>query len=742
MVSGLTAGAARAERSFMRRIQVAEGIIRVLLSPEDCHPFNPVSFHDSSGEYLSQTGCVFTPRPVFRLSVDGVQGEVRQTANGEVISFDSGECRQVGSVWSAVLRFSFPGSPVLTGLGAHEDGIFDYSGKSELLYEHNMKIPIPFLLSSDGWGLLLEAGCAMKFRGEDSGFTFELDAVEEISYLVIRGTDCADVLRRLAFVIGKPAMLPKWAFGYIQSKERYQSAEELLSVVREFRHRGLGLDCIVQDWMTWNDGCWGDKTPDPARFPDIRALTDALHQMNVHFMVSVWPNADKGRDCDEFAEAGFFLPSSRIYDAFSPEARNLYWQQCRRFWMDGGTDALWCDSCEPITDPDWCGDEKRAPETRFRLITEASALRMNPVTMNQYASFHLRGLREHWLRDIPSKRPVLLSRSGGTDSGALGAILWSGDISARWDILEKQVAEAVRVSCSGIPWWTLDIGGFFVDRKGPWFWRGDYPDGVRDPAYRELYIRWFQFGAMLPVFRSHGTDTSREPWAFGAEESPEYRCLREIIALRYRLLPYLYSTAARVCRDGLPMIRAMLTAFGNDPWLRGLSQQYMLGDALLVRPVTRSLRDGGDRTSVILPPGGWYDLFTEKYYEGGTEQLLETPLDRFPVLVRAGSVLPLSAGACSAAELNSPADELVVFAGADGCLDLYDDAGDGMEYLQDEYLRVPFHWDDSACRLLAGKADGSLPADFSVPVRLVRPDGSSEIRPFRYSGEPAVLEFR
>ena len=742
MVSGLTAGAARAERSFMRRIQVAEGIIRVLLSPEDCHPFNPVSFRDSSGEYLSQTGCVFTPRPVFRLSVDGVQGEVRQTANGEVISFDSGECRQVGSVWSAVLRFSFPGSPVLTGLGAHEDGIFDYSGKSELLYEHNMKIPIPFLLSSDGWGLLLEAGCAMKFRGEDSGFTFELDAVEEISYLVIRGTDCADVLRRLAFVIGKPAMLPKWAFGYIQSKERYQSAEELLSVVREFRHRGLGLDCIVQDWMTWNDGCWGDKTPDPARFPDIRALTDALHQMNVHFMVSVWPNADKGRDCDEFAEAGFFLPSSRIYDAFSPEARNLYWQQCRRFWMDGGTDALWCDSCEPITDPDWCGDEKRAPETRFRLITEASALRMNPVTMNQYASFHLRGLREHWLRDIPSKRPVLLSRSGGTDSGALGAILWSGDISARWDILEKQVAEAVRVSCSGIPWWTLDIGGFFVDRKDPWFWRGDYPDGVRDPAYRELYIRWFQFGAMLPVFRSHGTDTSREPWAFGAEESPEYRCLREIIALRYRLLPYLYSTAARVCRDGLPMIRAMLTVFGNDPWLRGLSQQYMLGDALLVRPVTRSLRDGGDRTSVILPPGGWYDLFTEKYYEGGTEQLLETPLDRFPVLVRAGSILPLSAGACSAAELNSPADELVVFAGADGCLDLYDDAGDGMEYLQDEYLRVPFHWDDSACRLLAGKADGSLPADFSVPVRLVRPDGSSEIRPFRYSGEPAVLEFR
>ena len=348
-----------------------------------------------------------------------------------MISFAAGDRTLIGTVHSAVLRFSCPGTPVLTGLGAHEDGIFDYAREDELLYEHNMKIPIPFLLSSDGWGLLIEAGCAMKYHGEGNAFSFELDAVEAVSYVVIHGKDCADVLKKLAGIIGLPAMLPKWAFGYMQSKERYQSADELLSVAREFRRRGLGLDCIVQDWLTWQDGCWGDKTPDPSRFPDIRALTDALHQLNIHFMVSVWPNADRGRDCDDFTQAGLFLPSSRIYDAFSAEARALYWQQCRRFWIDGGTDALWCDSCEPITDPDWCGEEKRDPLTRFRLITEASALRMDPVNMNRYASCHLRGLREHWLQDVPDKRPVLLSRSGGTDAGALGAILWSGDISAR-----------------------------------------------------------------------------------------------------------------------------------------------------------------------------------------------------------------------------------------------------------------------------------------------------------------------
>ena len=725
----------------MQQIVLSDNITRVVLNPEDAGCFSPVSFRNERGEFLRHTGLTFSPRTVWRLSGEEGGGEIRQTANGEVISFDSGERTEIRSVYSASLTFAYPGSPVLTGLGAHEDGVFDYAAKDELLYEHNMKIPIPFLLCSDGWGLLLEAECAMKYHGESGLFRFDLDAVESLSYLVIRGKNCADVLRELAGIIGKPAMLPKWVFGYIQSKERYHSAEELLAVAREFRRRGLGLDCIVQDWMTWKEGCWGDKTPDPLRFPDVRALTGALHEINVHFMISVWPNMAAGQDCSEFAEAGLFLPSSRIYDAFSPEARDLYWRQCRRYWMDGGTDALWCDSCEPITDPDWCGNEKRDPETRYRLITEASSLRMDPVSMNRYASCHLQGLREHWLRDIPGKRPVFLSRSGGTDSGALGAVLWSGDIAARWDILKKQVTEAVRVSCSGIPWWTLDIGGFFVDRKDPWFWRGDYPAGVQDPDYRELYIRWFQFGSMLPVFRSHGTDTPREPWAFGAEDSPEYACLKETIQLRYRLLPYLYSEAACACREGLPMIRAMLAAFGEDARVSRLSDQYMLGNALLVKPVTCPLRNAAE-TEVVLPEGGWYDLFTRQYRAGGASVSVSTPLERFPVFVRAGSILPVSAGACSTAELKSPADELLVFSGADGFFTLYDDAGDGMEYLCGEYLRIPLSWDEQAQALTAGPAEGSFVPDTVFRVRLFHPDGSEETRQLRYGGKTVQLAFR
>ena len=726
----------------MHQLKVSENMTRVILTPEDDGSFSPVSFRDGLGEYLLQTGVSFSPRPVWRLSGEEGTGEIRQTANGEVISFDNGVRTRIRTVYSAVLTFSCPGSPILTGLGAHEDGVFDYSGKDELLYEHNMKIPIPFLLCSDGWGLLLEAGCAMKYHGGENTFRFELDAVESVSYLVIRGKDCADVLRMLSGIIGKPAMLPKWAFGYMQSKERYHSSEEVLSVAREFRRRGLGLDCIVQDWLTWKEGCWGDKTPDPSRFPDVPALTEALHDLNIHFMVSVWPNIAAGRDCDEFAEAGLFLPSSRTYDAFSAEARDLYWRQCRRCWMSSGADALWCDSCEPITDPDWCGNEKRDPETRYNLITEASSLRMDPVNMNRYASFHLRGLREHWLEDIPQKRPVLLSRSGGTDSGALGAILWSGDISARWDVLEKQVTEAVRVSCSGIPWWTLDIGAFFVDRKDPWFWRGDYPAGVQDPEYRELYIRWFQFGAMLPVFRSHGTDTPREPWAFGTEDSPEYTCLKETIRLRYRLMPYLYSEAAASCADGLPMIRAMLTAFGDEPDLCSLSDQYMLGSALLIKPVTCSLRNGGGTTDVTLPEGGWYDLFSRRHFNGGARVSMDTPLDRFPVLVRAGSILPVSDDVCCTAELKCPADELLVFSGADASFTLYDDSGDGMEYLHGEYIRIPLRWEEQSSTFVAEASEGSLPVDTVFRVRLLRPDGTSDLRVMPYHGKPVRLAFR
>lgn len=721
----------------MKRTVLSEGITRITLAPEDESGFQPVRFTDGGGEYLCQAGFRCAERPVYRLRPEGGEGDVRQTANGEVVVFGEGRADLLRISHSAELRFACPEGQILTGLGQHEEGIFDYARKEERLYQHNMKIAVPFLLSSAGWGLLIEAGCAMRYRGEGDGFIFALDAAAEFSYTVIRAENCAEVLKKLSSLTGRPALLPKWAYGYIQSKERYKTAAELTETASEFRRRGLGLDCIVLDWCSWRDGCWGDKTPDPERFPDVRQLTDTLHGMNVHFMVSVWPNMASGQDCEEFLSAGLFLPGSRIYDAFSPEARDLYWKQCRRTWMSCGTDALWCDSDEPITDPDWCGTEKRDEDERMRLLTEASSVRMDPESMNGYGAAHLRGLYEHWRKDLPDRRPVILSRSGGPDSGALGTILWSGDVAARWDVLRKQVTEAIRTACSGICWWTLDIGAFFVSRGEQWFWRGDYPDGVRDPGYRELYIRWFQFGAMLPVFRSHGTDTPREPWQFGAEDSPEYACIRDMIALRYRLMPYLYATAAQAAREGLPMIRAMMAAFPEAPELYAADDLYMLGDALLVKPVTRALANGGSDAEVQLPPGGWYDWFTGEYAEGGQTVRAAAPLDRFPLYVRTGGILPVAEGARCAAELPVPAREILVFGGADGAFEMYDDAGDGYE----EGFTIPVRWTESRKTLILGRAAGRLPEAVCMTVRLTEPGGRRETRQVVYDGREQCISF-
>ncbi len=706
----------------MNRTILADGVTRITLEPGDAAAFEPVVFTDPEGTFLTQTGFRCAERPVYRLKPSAGTGEIKQTANGEVVVFDGEDRELVRVSHSAELRFACPEGQVLTGLGQHEDGVFDYARGEERLYQHNMIISVPFLLGSAGWGLWIEAGCAMRFKGEGNGFTFRLDAADTVSYVVFRGPDCGTVLKRFAELAGRPALLPRWAYGYIQSKERYRTAEELISTAAEFRRRGLGLDCIVLDWLSWRDGCWGDKNPDPERFPDVRGMIDTLHGMNTHFMVSVWPNAAAGQDCEEMAAAGAFLPDSQIYDAFSPEAQDLYWKQCRRHWMDGGADALWCDSCEPITDPDWCGEEKRDDDERMRLLTKASAVRMDPARMNDYGAVHLRGLSERWRRDYPGKRPVILSRSGGPDSASVGAILWSGDVCARWDVLEKQVTEGIKAACSSLAWWTLDIGAFFVGPGRPWFCRGDYPEGVRDPAYRELYIRWFQFGSMLPVFRSHGTDTPREPWQFGGEDSKEYAVLRDTIALRYRLLPYIYASAARSCREGLPMLRAMMTAFPAEKALHPVHDQYTLGDALLVKPVVRPQEEGGDRTGVILPEGGWYDLFTSEYYEGGRKVTVATPLDRFPLFVRAGSILPAAQAAQCAADIPPLPAEILVYGGADGEFPFYNDAGDGFE----EGFTIPLRYADAEKALTLGAASGTFPGPGRMTVRFRFPDGKAQ----------------
>ena len=725
----------------MEQIVISPVLTELRFSPNGERIFSPVSFPDEGEPFLRLVSCVFTPCPVYRTEDEDASVSTVMTANGEVTNKTGGALRFIRMTRKAVLEFQYSGRPLLTGLGQHERGVDSYTGNAEYLYPHNMKIPVPFLLSSDGWAVWIRADCAMRYEPFPSGFRFLLEAVDGFSVFVFGPDSCANILRSFIRMNGAPRLLPRWVFGYLQSKERYHSSAELLDTVRQFRSLSLPLDCIVLDWLSWEDGCWGDKKPDPARFPDVQSLTDGLHRSGVRLMVSVWPNMTKGNDRDEFAEKGMFLPGTQIYDAFSEDARDLYWKQCRRYWMDGGADALWCDSCEPVTDPDWCGNEQRPEEERCRLLTSASSVCMDPACMNAYGSVHTAGISARWLKTYPDKRPVILSRSGGPDSAANGVILWSGDICARWDVLRAQVAEGIRASESGLVYWTLDIGAFFVGRNDPWFWRGDYPSGVDDPGYRELYVRWFQYGAMLPVFRSHGTDTPREPWRFGDESSVPFRCLKEALSLRYRLLPYIYATAWQCHRDCMPMVRSMLTAFGgtNDALCRNC---YMFGDVLLVRPVTAPLAEGGSRTDVMLPEGRlWYDLFSGQVYGGGQRITVDTPLDRFPLFAASGSVLPLADPVLCTDELTAPADRLEIFAGCDGSFTLYADRGDGNGYEHGEYCLIPVTWNDSEKRLTVHASEGGLSCSFPLKVVLRLPDGSVDERNIRYIPEGVSVRF-
>ena len=353
---------------------------------------------------------------------------------------------------------------------------------------------------------------------------------------------------------------------------------------------------------------------------------DEIHAMHAHAMVSVWPNMNQGTaDYEEFAAAGWLLNDLATYDAFNPEARAMYWRQAKRELFDGGFDAWWCDSTEPFSGPDWGGATLREPWERFQLVGGEHKKFLDPEKANLYAVAHAKGIYENQRRDAPDRRVLNLTRSGYVSSQRYGAVLWSGDISARWDVMKKQIAEALNMAASGYPWWTLDIGGFFVvrdnwrargcgcdtDPSPKWFWRGDFEDGVNDPGYRELYVRWLQFGCFLPMFRSHGTDTPREIWNFGSPGEPFYDAIAETIRLRYRLMPYIYSLAGGVWRDNGMMVRPLLFDFPEDR--RAVAERHGVhvrsrvpgvpGDAAdVLRPRQRAA-DGGEDLG-LLPARG------------------------------------------------------------------------------------------------------------------------------------------
>ena len=676
---------------------------------------------------LKEAGHELTAQDVIRYTTGGEAPVVRRvkTVDGERNFIENLRPEVDRRAWRAKLRFDFAPDEGIYGLGQGESGVWNYRHQNQYLYQHNMRIPMPFFLSDRGYGLFADCGSLMTFQDDAEGSYLFLDTVGQLDYYVITGDPAADnrfdaIIAALRRLTGRAALLPRWAFGYIQSKERYDTAKELADVVRRYRDLGVPLDGVVQDWHTWSEDRWGEKRLDPARFGDLKQRLDEVHAMHAHAMVSVWPNMNSGTvDYDEFSAAGHLLNDLATYDAFDPEARAMYWRQAKAQLFDGGFDAWWCDSTEPFSGPDWGGETRREPWERFRLVGDEHKKFLDPQRANLYALAHAQGIYENQRADAPDRRVLNLTRSGYVASQRYGAVLWSGDISARWDVLRAQIAEGLNMAASGYPWWTLDIGGFFVVRENwrargcgcnddpapKWFWQGDYEDGLADAGYRELYVRWLQLGCFLPMFRSHGTDVPREIWNFGREGEPVYDAIAATIRLRYRLLPYIYSLAGNVWRRDGMMLRPLLFDFAQDRRAVATADEFMLGPSLLVCPVTEPMEYGRGsvplnrekKRACYLPAGcDWYDFWTEARYAGGQEVVVDAPLDRIPLFVRAGSILPMAAGLQYADQRPEGPLELRVYRGADGAFDLYDDAGDGYAYEDGDYAVTPLRWDDAA----------------------------------------------
>lgn len=712
---------------------------------------------------FAQTEIKFIPKTVYRYEVDGEPIlKKKMTANGEVSYIENEKQIEDKTAYLAQLSFEIGEEELLLGMGQYEDGIMDYRNHTEYLYESNMRIAIPFLVTTGHYAILIDSESNMIFQSQGRKVTFEIDTLNELSYYVFLADDTADLIKLYHKLTGAPSMLPRWAFGYIQSKERYNSSDELEDVAKKFREKNIPIDCLVQDWYSWEEGLWGEKIFDKKRYPNMSETNRCLMDENVHLMVSIWPNmSQESSNYKEFKDAGKLMRGSNLYDAFDEEARSLYWEQCRREIMESGTDALWCDNAEPFSDADWSGQYKKPEDMRYKVVTETSKRSMDWERLNAYGLYHAKGIYENWRKSYPNKRVLNLTRSGYTGCQKYGTILWSGDITAKWETMRHQIAEGIKMGLSGMPYWTLDIGGFFVvkdkyENRGCndtahlplWFWAGDYNDGVKDMGYRELYVRWLQMGAFLPIFRSHGTDTPREPWQFGDKGDIFYDTIVKYIKLRYRWMPYIYSLGAAAHFNSEIIMRSLLLDFGYDEKVRDIADEYMLGPSLLVAPVCEAMYYGpdsvpinpsfshGDITTednkevvdadinrtrkVYLPKGcGWYDYHTDKYYEGGQEVIADAPIDKIPLFVRAGAIIPVSEGLKYADEKRGLPDEIIVYKGADGEFLLYNDSGNGYDYEKGQYSLQKLCYCDNTGELRIEKVGGDYPVPKEYSVKYV-----------------------
>ena len=761
--------------------------------------------------------------------------------------------------FGAEQTFELPPGEALYGLGQFQDGVMNWRGRQATLIHGNTVVAVPFILSTSGWGMLWDNPSHTEFSDGPGGMRLWSEVAEAVDYTVCAGADADAAIAGYRLVTGSAPLFPRAFYGVIQCKERYKTAAELVEVVREHRRRKLPLDVIVQDWQYWGPGMdnWSGMRHDPATYGDLPAAIGDIHAEHAKVMISIWPRIGKGTPLGrELEQAGHLFAGKpqhidKVYDAFSEEARAIYWRHTRDGLFNLGIDAWWMDGTEPEFEDCHVQARHKAALLAQRDTAAGSWARV----LNAYSIATTRGVYENQRRETDAKRVFILTRSAYAGQQSCAAATWSGDISATWETFARQVPAGLNFCMSGIPYWTTDNGAFFVCGRGAIF-----PKGVDDPAFREFFLRWFQYSCFCPLMRSHGTQTPREIWHFGQPGETIHDSLVNFARLRMRLLPYTYSLAAMTTFRGYTPMRGMGMDFPGDPKAHGTADQFMYGPALMACPVTepmvhlpgvtlepfgtddlateqgggRRMRvfDGLDATqpadeqvnrswfdhnwsgnlprgagsasyrvefagrlkprsagpaamvvrvaglvrvelagetvvdgwkdaplreyrvpidpvrhreaelrvtyghltgdalvqvgwelnrewsdrkpraslerNVYLPGGAWYDFWTGRQYAGERTVAMPSPLDRIPVMVRAGSILPLGPHKQWQDEAPDDPVELRVYPGADGRFTLYEDAGDGYAYERGEYSEIEIEWDDRSSTLTLHGRRGSF----------------------------------
>ncbi len=584
------------------------------------------------------------------------------------------------------------------------------TSKVEINLVKGKKYPVKIEWIPDGG----QSFIALKWRKPNSQLdkhelSLYSQTANEINYFFVYGKSMDDLVHGYRKLTGKAPIMPKWAMGFWQSREHYASQKQILSVVKKFRDQKIPLDNIVQDWFYWKKDQWGSQRFDSQRYPNPQKMIEELHdKYHTHYMISVWPKFyTNTKEFNYFWNKGWLYKKnvenkqkdwvgyvSTFYDAFNPHARKAFWNLVNNRLFHLGVDAWWLDASEPDI----------YSNTTIKMRKEL----MNPTYLgpsseyfNAYPLVNAEAFYNGQRRTKPNQRVFILTRSAYAGLQRYSAAVWSGDTGTTWKDMKRQIAAGLNFSMSGIPFWTMDIGGFASEQ------RYIHPDQKNLKEWRELMTRWYQFGAFCPIFRAHGQYPDREVYNIAEKGSPTYNSIVYYDKMRYRLMPYIYSLDAMTYFDDYTPMRALIMDFPEDRSVYSINDEFMFGPDLLINPVSRYK----ERTrKVYLPKNqGWYNMYTGEYYRGGQTITANAPYSRIPVFVKAGSIIPFGPELQYAEQKPANPITLFVYEGNNAHFTLYEDEGNNYDYQEGKYSEISLSYDTQSGLLTIDNRKGSYP---------------------------------